>query len=329
MGDFSFISATRLRESGTRCAECGGNLLVMGHELVCSSCGLVQRCFEISELYFSYEGDGHHCLGYSPGLLDGLGSEIQMDEGNPKDGRGQLIPFDREGLYQRLGDASAHLRIRSLGSDTRTVQLMWRVSRLLNLPRSATSSAVHLYRGSATKIRRGNVRRAALAACCLIYANRRAGDLMPLSVHEVLEAFARGGTRLRTREILRAGFLIESGRPIRKGEDYLYPILDRLVSLIDERALRRCGYEDRFHLLQRLLSIARALLKAIGPEVRRGRNPLLVASAAIYASSKLLCPPSTKSLISQRVVALASGTGEFSVRETYESLKHHFCLNPI
>lgn len=298
----------------------------MGHELVCSSCGLVQRWFEMSELKFSYENDDHHSLGYSPGLVDGLGSEIQMDAGTPKDGRGQLIPFDREGLYQRLGYASANLRIRSLGSDTRIVQLMWRVSRLLDLPDSVASSAVHLYRSSAMKIRRRNVRRAALGACCLIYVTRGVGDLTPVSVHDVLEAFARRGARLRTREILRAGFLIESDRPVRRGEDYLYPILDRLVSLIDERALRRCGYEDRFLLLQKLLSISRALLKAIGPEVRRGRNPLLVASAVIYASSKLLFPQSTKSLISQRVVALASGAVEYSVRETYESLKQ-YCLN--
>jgi len=326
MSDSSFISEKIFRERGSRCAECGGALRILGHELVCSSCGLVQHCLEMSELQFNGENDDHHSLGYSPGLIDSLGSEIQMDAGTRKDGSGKLIPFDREDIYQRLEDASANLRIRSLGSDTRTIQLMWRVSKLLDLPDSVASSAVHLYRSSAMKIKRGQIRRAALAVCCLIYATRWLGDLAPISVRDILEAFARRGVRLRTREILRAGFLIESDRPVRRGEDYLYSILDRLVSLIDERALRRYGCDDRFLLLQKLLSMSRALLKAIGPEVRRGRNPLLVASAVIYASSKLLCPQSTKSIISQRVVAQASGAVEYSVRETYESLKP-YCLN--
>lgn len=326
MNSFSLILRKVLSENGSRCPECGGIVRILGHELVCSSCGLVQRCMEMNEIQLDESTDDHHFLGYSPGLVDGLGSEIQRRAGVVKDGKGRLIPYDREGLYLRLGDASNNIHTKSQGSDLRIIRLIWGASKLLNIPDSVASATTHLYRKSVRKIRRGNVRYAALAACCLIYVCRGLNDLAPISVRDVLEAFARRGVKLRTRDILKAGFLIESDRPIRRGEDYLYPILDRLVSLIDEKALRRCGFEDRFLLLQTLLSLSSNLLKNVGPDVRRGRNPLLLASAAIYASSKSLSPQSTKSLISQRIVALASGAVEYSVRETYESLKP-YCMS--
>jgi len=329
MSSFSLILRKALSENGSRCPECGGIVRILGHELVCSSCGLVQSCMEMTEVQLDGERiDDHHFMGFSPGIVDGLGSEILRKAGTLRDGKGKLIPYDREGLYLRLGDASSNMHIKSQGSDLRIVRLIWDVSKILNIPGSVTLATVYLYRKSVRKIRRGYVRYAALAACCLIYVTRGLNDLTPISVRDVLEAFARRGVKLRTRDILKAGFLIESDRPIRKGEDYLYPILDRLVALIDDEALRRYGFVDRFLLLQRLLSLSSNLLKSVGPEVRRGRNPLLLASAAIYASSRSLSPQSTKSLISQRLVALASGAVEYSVRETYESLKP-YCMNGV
>jgi len=328
MSNFSLILRKALSENGSRCPECGGIVRALGHEFVCSSCGLVQSCMEMTEVKLDGERlDDHHFVGYSPGIIDGLGSEIIRQAGALRDGKGKLIPYDREGLYMRLGDATYNIHVKSQGSDLRIVRLIWDASKLLNIPDSVALATAYLYRKSVRKIRRGYVRYAALAACCLIYVTRL-NDFTPISVRDVLEAFARRGVKLRTRDILKAGFLIESDRPIRKGEDYLYPILDRLVALIDEKALRRCGIEDRFLLLQRLLSLSSNLLKLVGPEVRRGRNPLLLASAAIYASSKSLSRQSTKSLISQRLVALASGAVEYSVRETYESLKP-YCMNDV
>jgi len=327
MSSFGLILGKVLGENDSRCSECGGIVRILGHEFVCSSCGLVQRCMGMTEIQLGGESmDDHHFLGSSPGLIDGLGSEIQRRSGTLKDGKGRLIPYDREGLYLRLGGASTSIHLKSQGSDLRIIRLIWGVTKLLNIPDSVALATTHLYRKSVKNVSRVNVRYAALAACCLIYVTRMLNDLTPISLRDVLGAFARRGVKLRTRDILKAGFLIESDRPIRKGEDYLYPILDRLVSLIDEKSLRRCGFEDRFLLLQRLLSLSSNLLKSIGPDVRRGRNPLLLASAAIYASSKSLSPQSTKSLISQRMVALASGAVEYSVRETYESLKP-YCMN--
>jgi transcription initiation factor TFIIIB Brf1 subunit/transcription initiation factor TFIIB len=329
MGNLSYLSDEKLNGAATtRCIECGGSLRIFGHELVCSSCGLVNRSLDYAELgQGNEESEYPHLLGHPPGLISGLGSEIRL-YGGQRDGKRRQISPSAEALCLRLGNAAAGLRLRTRSSEARNIKLMWQVSKSLGVPQPVAEAAVLLYRRSAGKFDRGHVRHAALAACCLIYIMRNLPGPTPSSVNQVLKAFSDRGARLRTRDILRAGFVIESKRPIRRSEDYLYPILDRVTSLIDERTLQKCGSSDRFQLLQRLLSLSRVFLADLGPEVRKGRNPFLVASAVIYASAKLLCPSSPKSPISQRVIAQASGAIEYSVRETYEGLRQFLHAPP-
>ncbi|MGQ9513523.1 MAG: hypothetical protein ACUVTL_00475 [Thermoproteota archaeon] len=289
--------------------------------MVCSNCGLVQQTSEILEVPSIAVMDDLHYVGYNPGFVCGLGSEIPMVKGVFRDGRGRSILPHHEIIYLRLRKASSEIRSRLGSSELRTARLMWQVSELLHLPKPVTESAILMYRRSMPRIQGSCVRHAALAACCLIYTAREFSNITTLSMKEALKAFARKGVKLKARDILKAGFLIKSDLIICRSEDYLYRILDRLVSLLDKRTIMKCGFEDRFKLLQKLYSISKNLLSNIGPEVRRGRNPLLLASAVVYASTRLLSPFTIKSPISQRIVALASGTVEYSLRETYESLK--------
>ncbi|MBO3802518.1 MAG: hypothetical protein JTT11_01370 [Candidatus Brockarchaeota archaeon] len=291
---------------------------VLGHELVCSSCGLVQRNLDVFELPSGAVEGGPRFCGYSPGFAGGPRSKIPRGWFELKDGKGRSIPPHLGGFYSRLGKADSNTR--SGSSERRTSRLVWRVSEQLNLPKPVAESAILAYRRSAPKVNGSGITHAALAACCLIYAARGL-PRASFSAKEVMEAFARRGVRLRARDVLRAGFLLESGRTVCRSEDYLYRILDKLVCSLDERTLKRCGCEDRFKLLQKLFSSSKKMLEGLGPEARRGRNPLLLASAVVYASTRLLSPSSAKSPISQRIVAIASETMEYSVREAYEGLK--------
>jgi len=322
LSHFKVISEEDSLDGIQLCKECGGKVIVLSHELVCSSCGLVQSCIDVLEVppngVFT---EGSRFIGYSPSFVGGPGSEILNDGIALKDGKSQVILPQREEFYLRLRNSASKMRSRSGSSELRTSRLIWSVSELLHLPKPVTESAVLAYRRSAPKISGSGIRHAALAACCLIYVAREFSNATTLSMKEVLKAFARRGVELRTRDILKAGFLVESGRAICKSEDYLYRILDRLVSSLDNRILRRCGCEDRFQLLQKLFFLSKKLLEGIGPDARGGRNPILLASAVVYASTRLLSPTSVKSPISQRIVALASGTLEYSVRETYEDIK--------
>jgi transcription initiation factor TFIIIB Brf1 subunit/transcription initiation factor TFIIB len=167
----------------------------------------------------------------------------------------------------------------------------------------------------------GSISTLAMAAFCLLHANRLNGNRL-LTSKEVIDAFRRMGHRLAPFDLIKAGLLyrklLNEKPKILRSEDALVMILERIFSNEEVNfILKSCG-EKHFELKRKLFRSGMKLLREVKSVQRGGRSPILLATTALYAAErKLAIEENRRPMLTQRLLAKAMHVSEYSVREHF------------
>jgi transcription initiation factor TFIIIB Brf1 subunit/transcription initiation factor TFIIB len=160
---------------------------------------------------------------------------------------------------------------------------------------------------------------------CLFMAIREFKDCAPVTIQELAGIFKSLGHRVSVRSIVRELPKLQgklgTNVHIRRSEEYLNRIVSSVVSQPEVQfRLKGCNVDSEEYRFN-VLSKASSILKELSLPLRGGRNPFILAVSAVYAADRRLSEANKmKPTLTQRILAKATGTAEYSLRDHYCSL---------
>lgn len=329
-------------EHDGKCTECDGDIVLENGEYVCSKCGLViSDEFTPSEYPASTCSiDGlssgektHFSVGKRLHIVDGLGSYIDYhSKGYFYDSQGEPLSSNKQALFRRLKyhyDMKSRTERRE--TDYNALRVLNRVSVLLRLSESVRNRAAYYYRKiTSSKLCADVNNKLITVATCLFMAVREFKECAPITIQELAEIFKSLGHRVSVRSIVRELPKLHSklgtNVHIRRSEEYLNRIVSSVVAEPEVQSrLKDCNMdieEYRFNALSAAISI----LKELSQSARGGRNPFILAVSSIYAADRKISEArKMKSVLTQKILAKATGTAEYSLRDHFCSLLKGRC----
>lgn len=298
-------------ESG-RCAECSGEILDAGEELVCKCCGVVTAKLVIET---------------------GPGKAIQAIDFTAQALGGYLGPIDYgfgEKFSKGFSASSSSFRYLKLISDNAgredstvysCVKMIERVCEKLTLPRIIMAQAVVVAKKAfEIKRKRSDITTAAVSAYAIITACKIEG-VTSVGVKEIVEAHRVLGRRVKISALIQLSLNSPSGLGARRPEDYVGRVLGKLSG---NEALGRELREEGVNVtayLNRLREAAKEALAALGQDGRGGHSPCALAATAVYAGEVALARrESRRRVLTQKDVAESVDVAEYTVREQFGEL---------
>ena len=290
------------------CPECHSPLTLNDvGEVVCTNCGLVVSDFVPERRRASQRRVMPWRLPvevHSTGSL--LTVSLRIAEGLGPEGVSR---------YRRL--AKAHKLSPVYGDRStlyRAIKVLERVCNELRIPEDVRERAVQVYHKMLKVLPDGVVRpnHYRLVAASLIVALKEAELTVP--IRDVISCFRKLGHRVSYSGVLRAHFHIRKligYNPRVNLRAYVYGVLE---SLIPGRSLS----DDEFRL--RVYRRAMLLLSNVERRQVAGKNPYIVALAAVYAAAVLVSGKRRPRAITQRALSEASGFSESAIRACYRAV---------
>jgi len=296
----------------SRCVECSGEVLDLGDELVCRSCGVVTE----KEVL---EGRS----GKAPLAIDFTGQALGGYLGPPD------TCFEERSSRGIAGSPSTYRYLKLMsdysGREDSTVyscaKLIERVTEKLKLPSVVMAQAVVIAKTLlGPKKSRGEVSTASVSTYSIITACRIMG-VSSASVREVVEAHRLLGRRVKISSLNQLSLTSPFKASPLRAEEYVGRLIGRLESmastarLLAEARLEPAGY------FANLRSAAMEVLSAVGETERGGHSPCSLAATAVYAAeSRLAKRGARRKVLTQRDIAESGGVAEYTVRELYGRL---------
>jgi transcription initiation factor TFIIIB Brf1 subunit/transcription initiation factor TFIIB len=323
-----------LQQNG-RCTECDGEIVLENGEYVCSRCGLV-----VSEDYAKSDhpagnywvdslGNGvnsHFSVGKRLHIVDGLGSYIDYhNKGYFYDCQGEPLSSNNQALFRRLKyhyDLKSRTERRE--TDYNALRVLNRVSVLLRLSENVRNRAAYHYRKITSSRLCGDVNnRLITIATCLFMAIREYKECAPITIQELADIFKSLGHRVSVRSIVRELPTLQgklgTNVHIRRSEEYLNRIVSSVVAQPEVQSKLKEFNIDCEEYMFAALSTALSILRELDLSARGGRNPFILAVSAVYAADRRLSEArNIKQILTQKILARATGTAEYSLRD-------HFC----
>lgn len=268
-----------LLDESEECANCGEKCVLVDGEMVCPSCGLIANHESIA-----IETDSDSKLIFKKGNI------------------GHII--------------NNRLRLKRNKSLLKVLGILDRLEGKLNLPQVILSISLSKYIKIRDNLRSRQITHVTLFAATLVSCARSVG--YTISFAELYNAFEEMGYKIKQKEMLRAlSFLKNLGlySPPAGIENFVCSIVGRLL---DEGELRNYSCKD-FPTSQFIIMKANEFLKRIGEEALVGKNPRVIASAAVYAAIRQITQ-NKKTNITQGKIAKISGVAEYSVRDCYSRI---------
>lgn len=298
--------------TSSRCAECAGEFLDLGDELVCSRCGVV-RGKEILETGTAK----------APMAIDFTGQALGGYLGPPDTGFGER--FSR-GF---AGSASTYKYLKLVsdysGREDSTVygcaKLIERVAEKLELPKVVMAQAVVVAKTLlGPKKARTEVATAAVSAYSIVTACRIMG-VNCANLREVVEAHRLLGRRVKASSLIRLSLNSPFKTSPARAEDYIGRIVGRLESMAAPALSIRAAGLEPVEFFAELRGAALKVLCVTGEAERGGHSPCSLAATAVYAAEcDLARRRARRKLLTQREIAKSGGVAEYTVRELYGRL---------
>nr|MDO8100295.1 hypothetical protein [Candidatus Njordarchaeota archaeon] len=330
-----------LRTNG-KCKECQGDIVAENGEYVCSKCGLVvsgelvQSTFPIASYLVDNLSSGekaHSSLGKRLHIVDSLGSYIDYhNKGYFYDSQGEPLPYRKQALFRRLKyNYDLKSRTDKRETDYNALRVLNRVSVLLRLSESVRNRAAYYYRKiTSSKLCAEVSNRLITVATCLFVAIREFKECAPVTIQELADVFRSLGHRVSVRgivrELPRLQGKLDINVHVRRSEEYLNRLLSSVIiqpeiqCRVSESEINAEEYKCT------ILSIALSILKELDLPTRGGRNPFILAVSSIYAADRKLSESrGKKPVLTQRILAKATGTAEYSLRDHFCSLLKKHC----
>ncbi len=323
------------------CPECSGFLVTTEYNIVCAACGLeVSRI--ISDPTYCIESENRQGNYYTfPGtrayLADGLGTDIDRYKTNRfRDFRGRILSEKKQNKFKRL--RIIHQRVGRFGERERNFHalcLINRISALLNLPKNVRNRAGYYYKKISKIIRKNDKEKkrrrnsVKIAAFCILAAVKEDPNIIPIRLVEILRCFKKTGYNIKGSDLTELRLYPEITKIIkikaRKSEDYIDRIID--LTLASKKVQNQVEKKkiDTFEYKQALLSVCKKILEKTPAQKRGGRDPYIMAAAAVYAADKYISKiHQAGAILTQRLLAEITDVAEYSIREHYlKVLKAH------
>ncbi len=302
-----------------RCPECHAPLtLNINGELVCSQCGLV-----VDELVISNEVAYKRVLPYKhPADSTNTGSLILLSYKKLNGcSLGQILMYKRFAKLQILAP-----KFNAYSTYYRAIRELERVTSKFSIPEDVKERAIQLYFKvlKAMSNYKGRLNHFRIIAASLIYSVKEAGISLP--IRELLRCFSELGHKVDYSSVMEILLLIKKMNSNHYENDidvkaYMYNILKRTLS--KRRIENEVNIPDE-RIIIKILGKAMELISSIDRRKYLGRNPYIVALAALYASSLIVLGRRKSRIISQRVLSEVSGFSESAIRTCYKKLFERF-----
>ena len=322
-----------------KCSECGGPVMTNSYEITCKDCGLVlDNLYKESSYIFnnintkSNLNKQYVALGERTDYIGGLGTFIDYENSKYlKDKTGKLLPPDEQKLYRRLKkNYSQFLRIKNHETEYRIFNILNKISIYLNLNKNIRNNAAYYYK-KIIKYEESVINNISLIAFCIFYSVRKEYHNAPITINEISNAFQSFGHRVNPRLILRDGIRyknhLNNDTIPHTSEDYLNRLIDNIINHkdLEMRLAKKGSVWSKEDYKCRLTSKCRSILASLNKWERGGRNPFILTGAIIYLADKLLSKEiNQKTILTQKLISLATNIAEYSIRDHYVNL-----LKPI
>lgn len=303
-------SAMQASEDCGACPECSVQLLDLGDEMVCPSCGIVGEK-QLSEL-----GRGR-VMAASDFTPQALGSYLGSWDIASRDrfSRGLSGNHSTFSYLKTVSDFAG----RNDGTLFECVRMVERVCEGLSLPNVVMARAVTIARRMLASRTGKRTTIAAISALAII-ASSRVGGATTVGTREVVEAHRALGRSLSMSSIIQLSLDSEIRIQPRSPEDCLGRILGRLEARIHSRwaETQPMSLTSYMHELR---SLSLEILGMVPEDCKAGHRPSALGATAVYAAEFVLagrhCRPR---LLTQRDVAECGDTAEYTVREQYREI---------
>jgi transcription initiation factor TFIIIB Brf1 subunit/transcription initiation factor TFIIB len=269
--------------------------------------------------------------------VDSLGSYIDYhNKAYFYDSKGEPLSSYRQALFRRLKyHYDLKSRTQKKETDYNALRVLNRVSALLRLSGNVRNRAAYYYRKvTSEKISAEIGNKLITVSACLFIAIREFKECAPITIQELAEIFRGLGHRVSVRSIVRELPKLQSHLGInihvRRSEEYLNRIVSSVVTQPEvQQRLYATGISAEEYGFN-TSSIALTILKRLSQPARGGRNPFILAVSAVYAADRRLSEiKKTKPVLTQKILAKATGTAEYSLRDHFCSLlKRTLQLDP-
>lgn len=268
----------------------------------------------------------HSSVGERLHIVDSLGSYIDYhNKSYFYDSQGEPLSSNRQALFRRLKyhyDLKA--RTQNKETDYNALRVLNRVSALLRLSENVRNRAAYYYRKiTSEKISAEISNKLITVSACLFIAIREFKECAPITIQELAEIFKGLGHRVSVRSIVRELPRLQGKLAInihvRRSEEYLNRIVSTVVAQPEVRQRLEETDADSEEYRFNLSSTALIILKTLSLPSRGGRNPFILAVSAVYAADRRISEnKNAKPILTQKILARATGTAEYSLRD-------HFC----
>ena len=322
-----------------KCSECGGSIMTSSFEITCKDCGLVlDNLYKESSYIFNNVNTKNNlnkqyvALGERTDYIGGLGTFIDYENSKYlKDKTGKLLPPNEQKLYRRLKkNYSQFLRIKNHETEYRIFNILNKISIYLNLNKNIRNNAAYYYK-KIIKNEERVINNISLIAFCIFYSVRKEYHNAPITINEISNAFQSFGHRVNPRLILRDGIRykdhLNNDAIPHSSEDYLNRLIDNIISHkgLEIRLAKKGSAWSKEDYKRKLTNKCRSILASLNKWERGGRNPFILTGAIIYLADKLLSKEfNQKTILTQKLISLATNIAEYSIRDHYVNL-----LKPI
>ncbi len=205
------------------------------------------------------------------------------------------------------------------------------ISEYLMLPAEVTEKTIECFEGAIAKARNPYNNYGLLMAICLVVVCRNLGEVAPIRLTEVIDAFERRNYRISLRVLAKnlsyAANLMPVQSKFRQSEEFVGKVVERLreISFISVRiSLSHMAPDTYFAELEQT---AKDLISRIPPHKRSGKNPFLLAASAVFASSILIASKAkAENIFNKAQYSKDVGIAEFTLRNHLSSL---FNVKPV
>jgi len=288
------------------CDECGGKLVIVNGQLVCSSCGLVKGYVNVDWPFqmgnVSREGV--------------VGSEIQLDRS-----------VKRSRVLRRLNRQLKTWQSKRM--PYRIKQVIERAGEKIGLPHHVIERAKVLYVKSHKSLKESNlgISTYSLSAAALLVAIWEIDHAPPLTIEEMTEIYRSLGHRVVARTLARAVSIVKRFSNVKPTPSillrkYTVRITNVLISqniirirLKKQRKFRRLKIPLEYYK-SLIIERAASLAEELPLKLKQGKNPYIVAASLVYIAEQLVAKNlGIKPAFSQKLVAKYTGISEYSVRD--------------
>jgi transcription initiation factor TFIIIB Brf1 subunit/transcription initiation factor TFIIB len=237
---------------------------------------------------------------------------------------GSYISFKNSTMDQRLRKIQ-NVYIMSSNKFLKAKHILLDACHILNLPKISINYGIEICKKIIQKI---NISISALpniVGIALYISSQENIYSRPLTFKEISMALRKLGHRVSFKSLSKTyrkiQYFIEIKNKIRKSEDYIQPLIDKIVR--DEKIRKKIESKwDLPNYIQKLKETSNDILKIFNSKARGGRSPYVFAISSLYVAEHYISKKEGKKpCFTQKILAKIAGVGEYSIRENSSYIK--------